>query len=202
MPVQCDCDELDLCMTTSRKIRFNKFVSRRRWKQITTTDYYPPTSLYSDQIWYAHLNIREKKTLSTATWYESMKFLCTYRDHWTWPCFLDGKLRVGRGHVAIQQFLTHKHLNLWHSLHLLCVQFFNHILGFDQPQTNRSDNFSRGCHPLFLLVFDPLHRGFEDEGLWRSTEVISAEKIQELISADMGQEFFTFTDLPVQRSLR
>ena len=30
MPAQRDCDELDWRMTTSRKIRFNKFVSRRR----------------------------------------------------------------------------------------------------------------------------------------------------------------------------
>ena len=65
----------------------------------------------------------------------------------------------------MQQFLTHKRLNLWHSLHLLCVQFFNYILGVDQPQTNRSDNFSRDWHPLFLLVFDPPHYGFEDEVL-------------------------------------
>ena len=49
--------------------------------------------------------------------------------------------------------------------HLLCVKFFNDLSDVHQPQTNSSDNFSRDCHPLFLLLFDPLHHRFEDECL-------------------------------------
>ena len=45
-------------------------------------------------------------------------------------------------------------MNLWYSLHLLCVKFVNQISDVHQPKTNRSNNFGRDSHPLLLLVFD------------------------------------------------
>lgn len=77
LPAQRDCDKLDRCMTTSRKILFNKFVRRSENKSRPLI----PQRLYTQIRYDMLILLLEKKTRSTAIWYESMKFLCTYRGH-------------------------------------------------------------------------------------------------------------------------
>ena len=102
--------------------------------------------------------------------------ILTHLTCWSWFGSFLSELREIRGHVAMDWCFIHLLINLRISFHFFGVQFFNHNSDVHQPQTNSSNNFGCNCHPLLLLVLNPLHHWFEDERLRRCTKVISAEK--------------------------